>query len=63
MELTKIIRAIGSFTIALFVVTVPLLCGLSYVLKFNSFFQWILTIITIIILLVCAGTIYENSEE
>lgn len=63
MELTKIIRAIGSFTIGLFVVTVPLLCGLSYVLKFNSFLQWILTIITIVIVLICAVLIYDNSEE
>lgn len=63
MGLTKIVRAIGSFIIALFMVAIPFSCGISYVLKFDAFLQWIFTILTIILVLIYVGLIYEKSED
>lgn len=63
MELIKTVRVIGSFVLAIIIVAIPFLCGLSFGLKFASYLQLILTILTIGLVAIVAMLIYAESEE
>lgn len=55
-------RAIGSFMIALFIVSIPILCALSYVFELSIFLKFLFTIFTTILLAILTRIIYTESE-
>ena len=63
MELIKIVRVIGSFVLALFIIAIPFICALSYALNWNILIKGALTIITIGDLAIKTSSIYFESEE
>ena len=66
MELTKIVRLIGSFILALFIVAIPFICALSFVLNWGVWgvlIKFIFTPMTIGYLAIETTYIYYESEE
>ena len=60
--LIKIVKAIGSFILALICVSPPFICALSYALNWNNGIKFILTMITIGIIIYGTVMIYAESE-
>jgi hypothetical protein len=63
MELIKLVRVIGSFVLALFIIAIPFTCALSYALNWNILIKGALTIITIGYIIIKTMYIYYDSEE
>lgn len=63
MELTKIVRLIGSFILALFIAAIPFICALSFALNWNVFIKFLFTMMAIGYILIQATYIYHESEE
>lgn len=63
MELIKIVRYIGSFILALFIVAIPFICALSYALDWSIYVKIVLTVITISFILIKSAEIYVKSED
>lgn len=63
MELIKVVKAIGSFVLALFIVAMPFMCALSYALNWYAETKIIFTLMTIGVVLAGTSLIYETSEE
>lgn len=63
MELIKVVRCIGSFILALFIVAIPFVCALSYALDWNILIKSTLTMITIGYIMIKTVNIYYESEE
>lgn len=63
MELTKIVRLIGSFILALFIVAIPFICALSFALNWNVLIKFLLTMLTIGYIMIQTIYIYYDSEE
>ena len=63
MELTKIVRLIGSFILALFIVAIPFICALSFALNWNVLIKFLFTMMAIGHILIQATYIYYESEE
>lgn len=63
MELIKIVRAIGSFVLALFIVAMPFMCALSYALKWGAPMELMYTVMTIWILIAGTLLIYAESGD
>ena len=63
MELIKIVKAIGSFFLAVLIVAIPFICALSYALNWNGSIKFILTATTIVLIAIGTGWIYAESEE
>ncbi len=63
MELIKIVRGIGSFVLALFIVAIPSICTVSYALDWNTDTKYALTIMTIVLIFVITLLIYTESDE
>lgn len=63
MELIKVLKAIGSFVLALFIVAMPFMCALSYALNWYIVIKFIFTTLTIGFVLAGTSLIYETSEE
>lgn len=63
MELIKVLKAIGSFVLALFIVAMPFMCALSYALNWYAETKFIFTILTIGFVFAGTSLIYEVSEE
>lgn len=65
MELEKIVRLIGSFILALFIVAIPFICALSFVLNWGVwgvFIKLIFTLMTIGYIAIETLYIYYESE-
>lgn len=58
----EIVVGIGSIVFALFIVSIPFLCALSYALNLAIEIKFILTIITIGLIFWLASLIYTESE-
>ena len=63
MELIKIVKAIGSFFLALLIVAIPFICALSYALDWNNGIKFILTMMTIALVVIRTIWIYIESEK
>lgn len=63
MELIKVVKAIGSFVLALFIVAMPFMCALSYALNWPAESKFIFTIMTVGVVLAGTSLIYELSED
>ena len=63
MELEKTVRAIGSFMLALLIVAIPFMCGLSFAFNSLSFVKLILIMLTLGFAVIGAMLIYTESEE
>lgn len=63
MELIKVVKAIGSFVLASFIVAMPFMCALSYTLNWYAETKFIFTLMTIVIVFAGTSLIYEISEE
>lgn len=62
MELVKIVRVIGSFILALFIVAMPFMCALSYALNWYALIKFIFTALTIGFVFIGTAAIYGESE-
>ena len=47
----KLIKILGCLTVAIFLIFIPLMCGISYCLDGYDFFKWLLTILSLFELL------------
>lgn len=45
--MSEFVKAIGVFVLTTILITIPILTGISFILKWNDLIQWILTILTI----------------
>ena len=63
MELIKTVRAIGSFVLAIIIVAIPFLCGLSFAFNWLSFLKLILIMLTFGFVVIGAVLIYAESED
>ncbi len=63
MELIKVVKAIGSFWLALFIVAMPFMCALSWALNWLAESKFIFTLMTIGVVFAGTSLIYETSEE
>ena len=61
--MANIIKVIGSLSISIFLMTLPLLCGLSYALDWYSFVKFILTVLNVMELFTIWNVFYQISEE
>lgn len=62
MELIKVVKTIGSFVLALFIVAMPFMCALSYALNWYAEIKIIFTVMTIGVVFAGTSLIYETSE-
>lgn len=63
MELTKIVRVIGSFIVALFIAAIPFICALSFALNWNVLIKFLFTMMAIGYILIQTNYIYYESEK
>lgn len=63
MELITLVKCIGSFILALFIVGIPFICALSYALDWDTAIKIALTVMTIGFLIMETVSIYAESEE
>lgn len=63
MEMTNILKMIGSLVLASITVAIPILCGLSFGLNWNVFYKFLLTAITLGFVGIQTVLIYTESEE
>ena len=63
MEFIKIVKAVGSFFLALLIATIPFICALSYALDWNATIKFILTAMTFVLVAIGTAWIYAESEE
>ena len=63
MKLIKIVKAIGSFFLAVLIVAIPFMCALSDALNWNGSIKFILTLMTIGALIIITVWIYTESEK
>ena len=62
MELIKVVKAIGSFVLTLFIVAIPFMCALSYALNWYAESKFIFTLMTIGLVFDVTSLIYVISE-
>ena len=62
MELIKVVKAIGSFVLTLFIVAIPFMCALSYALNWYAESKFIFTLMTIGLVFDGTSLIYVISE-
>ena len=63
MELIKVVKVIGSFVLALFIIAMPFMCALSFALNWCAEIKFIFTVMTIIIIFAGAALIYYEVSE
>ena len=63
MELIKTVRVIGSFMLALLLIAIPFLCGLSVAYNWMSTTKFLLIVLTVGLMLSVAMLIYAESED
>lgn len=63
MELIKTVKVIGSFVLAIILVSIPFLCGLSFAFNGLSVLKLILIMLTLGFVFIGAVLIYAESEE
>ncbi len=63
MELIKIVKAVGSFFLAVLVIAVPFMCALSFALDWNGSIKFILVAITVVLIAIITGWVYVESER
>ena len=45
--MSEFVKVIGAFVLTTILITIPILTGISFILKWNDLIQWILTVLTI----------------
>lgn len=45
-KMEKLIKILGCLTVAIFLISIPLMCGISYCLDGYDIFKWILTLLS-----------------
>lgn len=45
--MSEFVKVIGAFVLTTILITIPILTGISFILKWNDLIQWILALLTI----------------
>lgn len=63
MEFIKIVKAVGSFFLALLIGAIPFMCALSFAFNWHALIKFLFTAMTVALIAIGTGWIYVESEE